>query len=194
MTNCSKCDKLIEDNTSFCVNCGIPCLSVVKEAQEHSIWDFGNQILYDMCEKTPLHINDDEIVGKVWLIGRSYSVAIERRKKYIGDKYFYETHLVPAINKIANELDDAITRLKAEEKITDEIIPKIFELHKLICDALYDITDLQKRSFASKYLHFHLPKLFYIYDSIAKTNFKKCNILKKDISKNKPVGYKFDDD
>jgi len=28
-----------------------------------------------------------------------------------------------------------------------------------------DITGLEKRSLASKYLHFHFPKLFFIYDS-----------------------------
>ncbi|MGQ0578153.1 MAG: hypothetical protein ACT4PQ_04490, partial [Betaproteobacteria bacterium] len=30
-----------------------------------------------------------------------------------------------------------------------------------------EISDLEKRSLASKYLHFHVPKLFFIYDSRA---------------------------
>ena len=34
-------------------------------------------------------------------------------------------------------------------------------------DLLSEITQLNKRSFASKYLHFHFPHLFYIYDSRA---------------------------
>jgi hypothetical protein len=32
---------------------------------------------------------------------------------------------------------------------------------------LRDLTGLEKRALASKYLHFHLPRLFFIYDSRA---------------------------
>ena len=32
---------------------------------------------------------------------------------------------------------------------------------------------MNKRSFASKYLHFHLPKLFFIYDTRAVSALKK---------------------
>ncbi|PHX74462.1 MAG: hypothetical protein CK547_03045 [Chitinophagaceae bacterium] len=39
---------------------------------------------------------------------------------------------------------------------------------------LKKITALDKRSFSSKYLHFHLPDLFYIYDSRAVTALRQC--------------------
>src|SRR5690606_24597290 len=49
---------------------------------------------------------------------------------------------------------------------------------KLVKD-LYEITGLDKRSFASKYLHFHLPDLFFIYDSRAVTALGKYKIKSK---------------
>ena len=166
----------------------------IQKATNENIWNFGNKILYDMCESKPFHKDTDAIVGKIWLIGRSYSAAVERRKKYNGEDNFYELYLVPAIKGIGDELDAAITRLKTEEEITDAILPEILKLHKLLCDTLYEITDLQKRSFASKYLHFHLPKLFYIYDSIANTNIRKYSMTKINTSKNKLGGSEFDAD
>lgn len=36
-----------------------------------------------------------------------------------------------------------------------------------------DVTGLNKRSLASKYLHFHKPELFYIYDSIANAGLSR---------------------
>jgi hypothetical protein len=38
------------------------------------------------------------------------------------------------------------------------------------------LTKLNKRSLASKYLHFHCPTIFPIYDSIAKKGLKKLDI------------------
>jgi len=39
--------------------------------------------------------------------------------------------------------------------------------HKKVTDLFYEISGLEKRSLASKYLHFHLPDIFFIYDSRA---------------------------
>ena len=52
----------------------------VNASQQKSLWDFGNGILYDMCAIYPAHKSVDQIVAKIWLIGRSYAAAIERRK------------------------------------------------------------------------------------------------------------------
>jgi hypothetical protein len=52
----------------------------VDYALAPSIWDLGNQVLYSLCQDHPGHDHGDAIVAKVWLIGRSYAAAIERRK------------------------------------------------------------------------------------------------------------------
>lgn len=41
------------------------------------------------------------------------------------------------------------------------------KVHKKFTDLLSEITGLQKRSFASKYLHFHFRSRFFIYDARA---------------------------
>lgn len=53
----------------------------LEQAERNNMWDFGNNILYTMCQENPKHEKEDIIIGKIWLIGRSYSAAIERRKE-----------------------------------------------------------------------------------------------------------------
>ena len=58
--------------------------------QDYDYWSFGNQILYDMCLKNPSHTNENVIIGKIWLIGRSYAAAIERiKEKSVPSDDFY---------------------------------------------------------------------------------------------------------
>ena len=43
----------------------------------------------------------------------------------------------------------------------------LIEVHGQTTRLFRDISDLEKRSLASKYLHFHVPNLFFIYESRA---------------------------
>ncbi len=52
----------------------------VDLAKTDDIWALGNETLYKLCRDHPEHKNDKAIVAKIWLIGRSYAAAIERRK------------------------------------------------------------------------------------------------------------------
>lgn len=49
-------------------------LENIKKVQENNMWGFGNQILYDMCKRAPLHINEDEIVGKILTYGQLIAI------------------------------------------------------------------------------------------------------------------------
>jgi hypothetical protein len=53
---------------------------IVRRALSDTVWDIGNQVLYAMCAANRGHTRDDIIIGKVWLIGRTYAAAIERRR------------------------------------------------------------------------------------------------------------------
>jgi len=44
----------------------------------------------------------------------------------------------------------------------------VLTIHKRLMDLLFNLTGLEKRALASKYLHFHRPDLFFIYDRRAK--------------------------
>ena len=137
-----------------------------------SPWDLGNQVLYSLCQDHPKHDCGDAIIAKVWLIGRSYAAAIERRKNAKGTSDgFYEKIVVERIKK--SKLDQWLAGLP--ERITDPWteLGSIITVHKRLMDLFSDITGLKKRSLASKYLHFHRPYLFFIYDSRAKESINK---------------------
>ena len=51
--------------------------------------------------------------------------------------------------------------------------PQSIEIHKRLQDLFLSFTGLEKRSLASKYLHFHFPNVFYIYDSRARRAIQK---------------------
>ena len=138
----------------------------VKMAAKGNVWDLGNKILYDMCEKHPSHKDESEIIAKIWLIGRSYSAAIERRRggKYDGDD-FYGERVVPAIKK--SDIDDWLVPLNAMGEVSTNNIEAILSVHFMVMELFQDISGMYKRSLASKYLHFHFPNLFFIYDSRA---------------------------
>lgn len=141
----------------------------VERAIGPTVWDFGNSVLYDLCKNHPRHDQDSTIIAKIWLIGRSYAAAIERRlnvaKMPVGDG-FYEDNVAPTVR--ASKIDawfDSITETVSTEKY--------LEIHAKVTKLFSDISGMQKRSLASKYLHFHFPQHFYIFDSRA------CNALRQ---------------
>jgi len=144
----------------------------IENAMKETEWDFGNKILYKMCKDFPEHKTSNQIVAKVWLIGRAYAASVERQKanKMSNDDYYKK---FVAVNLKESEIDNKLLSLKGITKITDDNLPTILSLHFDLINILKDVpknNDKQnRRSFASKYLHFHLPKLFFIYDSIAST-------------------------
>lgn len=137
-------------------------------------WIFGNDILYQMCKKNPKHDDEDVIVGKIWLIGRSYAAAIERRKDPVvdGDDFYYDT-VAPKMLDIGKELDLKIAELNMATGTVEDNIEAVLDLHKFLTDVFNDITKMEKRSLASKYLHFHCPDKFFIYDSRANIAIRK---------------------
>jgi len=143
--------------------------------EQTSIWsalkisDLGNQVLYELCAKHPCHRLPDAIVAKVWLISRSYSAAIERRRdaREIVDS-FYEKTVVQAMQ--GQPIDSWLDSVGAGDESGG---PRTIEIHKKLTDLFRSITKLEKRSLASKYLHFHKPEAFFIYDGRATRSIAK---------------------
>jgi hypothetical protein len=136
----------------------------ITEATSQKAWDFGNQVLYDMCHANPEHKQDQIIIGKIWLIGRTYAAAIERRRTTegaIGDD-FYESEVAPKIRK--SEIDNWFEAIR---KGNPDDLTLHLEVHARVLKLFTEISGLKKRSLASKYLHFHFPERFLIYDSRA---------------------------
>lgn len=151
----------------------IPTKNQIKLASKNSPWDLGNKMLYKLCSNNFEHNRDDKILAKVWLIGRAYAVAIERRKnkKKIENENFYLKDVIRVFK--SHKLDRLLNKLKGIQKPKVENLEIILETHHYLQTLVSSITDLNKRSFASKYLHFHLPSLFYIYDTRAVSGMRK---------------------
>ncbi len=159
----------------------------VRKALTETAWDFGNQVLYNLCAANPGHTRDDIIIAKIWLIGRSYAAAIERRRDKgdaVGDA-FYETKVGPQIRS-----SDIDKWFRALDNGSNEDIALNLETHKKVMGLFTMISGLEKRSLASKYLHFHFPARFHIYDSRAS---KAISELTKPIGRSLPPLREHDD-
>ena len=139
----------------------IPTWRQIKEVQKPNPWNFGNQVLYDLCRNNYRHVEIEKIIAKVWLIGRAYSAAIERRKNKSGiNDHFYIKKVVPNFKK--SNIDEYLSNLKKIDKLTDENLKDVLKAHFYLTKIISrkKFTAQNKSSFSSKYLHFHLPNLF----------------------------------
>ena len=137
--------------------------------------DLGNEILYRLCDEHPLHKTDQEIIAKIWLIGRSYAAAIERRKNKSSElpsEKFYAEEVAPRIKE--SDIDQWVAVANIENAV---------QIHCKVMRLFQKISGHRNRSLASKYLHFHRKDLFFIYDSRAATAIRNCTPKSKQISK-----------
>ena len=141
----------------------------VKAAlKSQSVWDLGNKVLYKLCADHPGHGSNEVIIAKTWLIGRAYAAALERRRDadVLGDAFYLKV----AQEFRASKIDCWLRDLEPDSGANRQ---KAIETHKKLTDLLQPITRHANRSFASKYLHFHFPKQFYIYDTRAVESARK---------------------
>lgn len=145
----------------------------IEKALENNVWDYGNEILYKICKDNFEHKKYDYILAKVLFIGRIYAAAIERRKTENNDinDNFYIDSVGPTFKNF--EIDKLLKELKRFRIVDVSNIKDCLETHYYLTIAIKKITNLNKRSFVSKYLHFHLPELFYIYDTRAVEALRK---------------------
>ena len=90
-------------------------------------WEFGNQVLYDMCRLHPDHKQDEIIIGKIWLIGRTYAAAIERRRS-IGDSVgdaFYEDIVAPKIRRSEIDVLVKLAPHRQQQSVNGDVIGDI---------------------------------------------------------------------
>lgn len=145
-------------------------------------WVFANDVLYKMCEDYPEHDDIEIVLGKLLVIGRTYAAAIERRRIQSGENreendLFYYNIVGKAMAEISEELDERIKSLRSAQCLIKDKIDDILVLHKMLVDKWKQITHLEKRSLASKYLHFHCADMFFIFDERASSSVRK--LIKK---------------
>lgn len=150
-----------------------PLDQYLASCREPTVWEVGNQTLYDLCEKYPTHTDSSQIVAKTWLIGRTYSVALERRKGASESNEVYYREKIPNVFKDSS-LDTWLSTLPEDKGLTTELLTDVLKIHADLVDYLKanlgsdgGNEGLKRTSFCSKYLHFHRPLLFPIYDARA---------------------------
>lgn len=139
-----------------------------QKRDANSNWYLFDKVLYDLCQQYPRHNNPHEIVAKIAMIGRAYSASVERRN--IADNQrnldFFYVFIAPLI--INSDLDERLDALKQYKTPTPDNLPEILATHLYLQELLKKVTERDNRSFSSKYLHFHFPNLFYLYDFFSK--------------------------
>lgn len=162
-------------------------LKEIKKEQS-DIWSFGNKILYNMCSENPLHNKKEIVAGKVLLIGRSYAAALERARIEKSSEQIYDVFLNDVLQN--SDIIDGKIKFLNEISLSEifENLQYIFDLHSLLTSIMEKATGLEKRSLSSKYLHFHCPDAFFIYDSRAR---KAINTL---VGPQKNFNYKGDNE
>jgi len=139
-----------------------------------SAWGYGNTILYKMCLKDqPRHNDPDAVAGKMWLIGRSYAASPERGAGNTpqGENPDFFRWLADQGNW--SELDAKLGELSDRNYFSLESLNQILDIHYYFREFIRKATiprmngtePRQHTSFCSKYLHFHRPDHFPIYDS-----------------------------
>jgi hypothetical protein len=146
----------------------------ILRAMAANPWDLSNKVLYDLCHTHSDHRKSDVVIAKILLIGRVYAAAIERRKTKVDEEKnenFYIEVVAPTLQK--SEIDRWIEEAKAAKPGTSSALATLVKVHGLTTALFNEISGLEKRSLASKYLHFHVPELFYIYDSRAANGLRE---------------------
>lgn len=131
---------------------------------------YGNAVLYRMCAEEPAHTCPDVVVGKIWLIGRAYAAPIERKSGEVGKTDEIYKRVATAM---CGEFDDWLAMLSNLKNIDSSNLNRILTVHNRFIGLLKKNTGLGRRSFASKYLHFHMPQAFFIYDSRADAEIRR---------------------
>jgi len=125
----------------------------LTDALSRSIQDTRSRALYDLCFFHRHHLKDELVVDKLRLIGRLYA-------EYGAGLGFSPELGAHCLSK--SPVDRWFSTLSTAEQLDGWLL---LELHKRVMDVFADMSDTEARSLASKYLHFHFPELFCIYDS-----------------------------
>ncbi|MDN2701333.1 hypothetical protein O0881_04890 [Janthinobacterium sp. SUN100] len=154
--------------------------AMIAQATSPQKDDYLNNVLYEMCKKSPKHTDIGVIYAKLSIIGRTYAAALERTsKKEKKSNIIFST----AISKIIKdgELDALINEARMVKlpislefsSVDLNAISKILAPHAYLSRVLSQAAEIGKVSLSSKYLHFHLPDLYPIYDKYSRKNISK---------------------
>ncbi|MDR3394263.1 MAG: hypothetical protein P4L70_04615 [Parasulfuritortus sp.] len=131
-----------------------PNREFIQDALASVIVDPRTRALYELCFMHRHHFQDDIVADKLRMMVR---VCVEQGL-LVND---FSAELV-AHRLGRSGIDRWFASLATAEHLD---LALVFELHKRVMDVFSDLPEMQARSLAAKYLHYHFPELFYIYDA-----------------------------
>ncbi|WP_155625891.1 hypothetical protein [Burkholderia vietnamiensis] len=134
-------------------------------------FDTLNTMLYEAVKAHPSNTDKSQIIGKLMLIGRTYSASVERRKtKGLGkdERHALEVVIEAATAIAGSKCATLLDAIGLDDKLTLDRVPEAAAIHLELCQALATANNRENSSLASKYLHFHRPAFFPIVDSIVR--------------------------
>lgn len=126
----------------------------ITDALSQSILDPGVRALYDLCFMCRHHLRDEIVIDKLRLITRLHGDSPAAP----GTGFSAEA---AAHNLAHSPVDHWFGALSTAEALDAGLL---LELHKRLMGVFDDLPEESARSLASKYLHFHFPELFHVYD------------------------------
>ena len=130
-------------------------------------WSYAGSILYGMCRERPRHDLKDVAASKLFLISRGFFDADGRVSQIPEDEEFYYDVIAPVMQSEASRIDSYISLLNEDCRKIKDSRTYILEAHKYLMDLFSDIKYFDNRMLAARYLHFHCPKMVYLYSEKA---------------------------
>ena len=131
-------------------------------------FDVLNTMLYGIVAANPSNSDKPQVIGKLMLIGRTYSASVERRKTkgHVQDERQALEVVIEAAEAITkSKCAELLDTIGMDDKLTHDRLPEAAAIHLELCQALSAANNRENSSLASKYLHFHRPAFFPIVDS-----------------------------
>jgi len=126
----------------------------IEDALTGTTPDPRTRALYELCFMHRHHFQDDIVADKLRMIVRVCADQGLRVKNFSSELV---AHLLGR-----SGIDRWFAGLATAEHLDPALV---FELHKRVMDVFGDLPEVQARSLASKYLHYHFPELIYVYDA-----------------------------
>lgn len=145
----------------------------IADTLAQSILDPRTRALYELCFMHRHHFQDEIVADKLRMIVR---LCAEHGFHVHGFSPEFAAHRLGQ-----SGVDRWFAGLATAEQLD---LARVFEMHKRVMDVFVDQPEELARSLASKYLHFHFPELFFIYDSrVAQAAFQlgggECGYLSR---------------
>lgn len=126
----------------------------IADTLAESILDPRTRALYELCFMHRHHFQDDIVADKLRMIVRLCA------ENGFGVGNFSPEFAAHRLGR--SGVDRWFAGLATAEHLD---LSLVYELHKRVMDVFSDLPVELSRSLASKYLHFHFPELFFIYDA-----------------------------